>query len=334
VGDRADIDVIGIGNALVDVLCQESEGFLLSHGLVKGTMQLINEAGARRLYEAMGPGIEMSGGSAANTIVGVASFGGRAHYVGKVRNDQLGDVFRHDLRSMGVEYDTPPASDGPPTGRCLIMVTPDAQRTMGTFLGASVSLGPDDIDPELIARGKILYLEGYLFDPPRAQEAFRVAASIAHERGRVVSLTLSDPFCVDRHRHAFHTLVEGYVDVLFANEAEICSLYEVHDFDAALQRVRQHCQIAALTRSARGSVIVGGDEVHVIDAHPIDTLVDTTGAGDLYAAGFLFGLSRGFDLAACGRLGSVAAAEVISHVGARPQVPLAKLMDAALGSTR
>jgi sugar/nucleoside kinase (ribokinase family) len=334
VRDRGDIDVIGIGNALVDVLCHESEGFLLSHGLVKGTMQLINEAGARRLYEAMGPGVEMSGGSAANTIVGVASFGGRAHYVGKVRNDQLGDVFAHDLRSTGVEYDTPRAIDGPPTGRCLIMVTPDAQRTMGTFLGASVSLSPGDIDPELIARGKILYLEGYLFDPPRAQDAFRVAASIAHERGRVVALTLSDPFCVDRHRHAFLELVKGYVDVLFANEAEICSLYEVHDFDAALQRVRQHCQIAALTRSARGSVIVGGDEVHVIDAHPIDALVDTTGAGDLYAAGFLFGLSRGFDLASCGRLGSVAAAEVISHVGARPQVPLAKLVDAALGSTR
>jgi sugar/nucleoside kinase (ribokinase family) len=334
VRDRGDIDVIGIGNALVDVLCHESEEFLLSHGLAKGTMQLINEAGARRLYEAMGPGVEMSGGSAANTIVGVASFGGRAHYVGKVRNDQLGDVFAHDLRSTGVEYDTPPAIDGPPTGRCLIMVTPDAQRTMGTFLGASVSLSPGDIDAELIVRGKILYLEGYLFDPPRAQEAFRVAASIAHERGRVVALTLSDPFCVDRHRRAFLELVEGYVDVLFANEAEICSLYEVRDFDAALQRVRQHCQIAALTRSARGSVIVGGDEVHVIDAHPIDTLVDTTGAGDLYAAGFLFGLSRGFDLASCGRLGSVAAAEVISHVGARPQVPLAKLVDAALGSTR
>jgi len=205
---------------------------------------------------------------------------------------------------------------------------------MSTYLGACADLGPADIAPDVVVAGQITYLEGYLFDPPRAQEAFRVAASIAHDRGRVVSLTLSDPFCVDRHRRAFLALVEGHVDVLFANEAEICSLYEVHDFDAALQRVRQHCQIAALTRSARGSVIVGGDEVHVIDAHPIDTLVDTTGAGDLYAAGFLFGLSRGFDLASCGRLGSVAAAEVISHVGARPQVPLAKLVDAALGSTR
>jgi len=254
--------------------------------------------------------------------------------VGKVRDDQLGDVFAHDLRSTGVEYDTSAATEGPPTGRCLIMVTPDAQRTMGTFLGASVSLSPDDVDAELIARGKILYLEGYLFDPPQAQEAFRVAARIAHERGSVVSLTLSDPFCVGRHRRAFLELVEGHVDVLFANEAEICSLYEVGDFDAALQRVRRHCDIAALTRSARGSVIVGRDEVHVIDAHPIDTLVDTTGAGDLYAAGFLFGLSRGLDLASCGRLGSVAAAEVISHVGARPQIPLAKLVDTALGSTR
>src|SRR5258705_1807557 len=328
------LDVVGIGNAMVDVLSHADEALVARQGLVKGTMQLVDEVRARALYDAMGPGVEMSGGSAANTIVGVASFGGRAHYVRKVRNDQLGDVFAHDLRSTGVEYDTPPATDGQPTGRCLIMVTPDAQRTMGTFLGASVSLSPDDIDADLIARGKILYLEGYLFDPPRAQDAFRVAASIAHERGRVVSLTLSDPFCVDRHRHAFLELVKGYVDVLFANEAEICSLYEVHDFDAALQHARQHCQIAALTRSARGSVIVGGDEVHVIDAHPIEALVDTTGAGDLYAAGFLFGLSRGLDLASCGRVRSAAAVQVISPVGATLQRPLAKLVDAALGSTR
>ena len=332
--DRDEIDVVGIGNALVDVLSHEGEAFLARQGMVKGTMQLIDEAGARRLYDAMGPGIEMSGGSAANTIVGVASFGGRAHYVGKVRNDQLGEVFAHDLRSTGVEYDTPAATSGPSTGRCLIVVTPDAQRTMGTFLGASVQLSPADVDAELIARGKILYLEGYLFDPPQAQEAFRAAARIAHERGRTVSLTLSDPFCVERHRRAFLELVEGHVDVLFANEAEICSLYQVDAFDAAVQRVRRHCAIAVLTRSARGSVVVSGEQLHVIDAHPIDALVDTTGAGDLYAAGFLFGLSRGLDLASCGRLGSAAAAEVISHVGARPQIPLAKLVDAALGSTR
>jgi sugar/nucleoside kinase (ribokinase family) len=325
-----DIDVVGVGNALVDVLSHESDEFLRRHRLVKGTMQLIDEGRARDLYGAMGPSVEVSGGSAANTIVGVASFGGRAHYVGKVRDDQLGEVFAHDLRSTGVGYDTPAARRGPSTGRCLIMVTPDAQRTMNTFLGASVDLGPDDIDPDLITRARILYLEGYLFDPPQAQEAFRVAAGIARAAGRLVALTLSDPFCVDRHRDAFRALVEGYVDVLFANEAEIRSLYEVDDFDAALQRVRWQTRIAALTRSARGSVVVAEDEVHVIDACPIDRLVDTTGAGDLYASGFLFGLSRDLDVATCGRLGSLAAAEVISHVGARPMTPLARLAGARL----
>jgi sugar/nucleoside kinase (ribokinase family) len=317
--------VIGIGNALVDVLSHEDEVFLERHGLVKGTMHLVDEARARQLYEAMGPGIEVSGGSAANTIVGVASFGGHAHYVGKVRNDQLGEVFSHDLRSVGVRYTTPMATSGPSTGRCLIVVTADAQRTMNTYLGASTQLGPADVDGRLVVRGRILYLEGYLFDPPAAQEAFRVAADIAHGAGRKVALTLSDPFCVDRHRAAFVELVQGHVDVLFANEMEICALYQVNDFDAAVARVREHCDIAALTRSERGSVIVAGDEVHVVDVHPVDTVVDTTGAGDLYAAGFLFGLSRGMDLATCGRLGALAAAEVISHVGARPLKPLGEL---------
>ena len=327
-----EIDVIGVGNALVDVLSHESDEFLRRHRLAKGTMQLIDEARARALYDAMGPAIEISGGSAANTIVGVASFGGRAHYVGKVCDDQLGEVFAHDLRSTGVGYDTPVATGGPATGRCLIMVTPDAQRTMNTFLGASVHLGPGDIDVDLIARGRILYLEGYLFDPPQAQEAFRMAAGCARAAERLVALTLSDPFCVDRHRGAFRALVDRYVDVLFANEAEICSLYETDDFDAALRQVRrQRGRISVLTRSARGSVVVGGDEIHVIEAHPIGELVDTTGAGDLYAAGFLFGLSRDFDLASCGRLGSLAAAEVISHVGARPLTPLAELAGDLLG---
>jgi sugar/nucleoside kinase (ribokinase family) len=276
----------------------------------------------------MGPGVEISGGSAANTIVGVASFGGRAHYVGKVRDDQLGEVFAHDLRATGVAFTTPPAKDGPPTGRCLILITPDAQRTMSTFLGASVHLGPADIDAGLIARGRVLYLEGYLFDPPEAQEAFRVAAGLAHAAGRKVSLTLSDPFCVERHRAAFLDLLEHHVDILFANEAEIRALYQVEDFDQALQRVRGHCEVAALTRGARGSVVVAGDAVHVIDAHPVSALVDTTGAGDLYAAGFLHGWSRGRDAATCGRLGSLAAAEVITHVGARPMVPLSSLAGA------
>jgi sugar/nucleoside kinase (ribokinase family) len=326
-----ELDVIGIGNALVDVLSHEDEAFLERHGLVKGTMHLIDEARARQLYDAMGPGIEVSGGSAANTIVGVASFGGRAHYVGKVRNDQLGDVFSHDLRSVGVRYTTPTATSGPSTGRCLIVVTSDAQRTMNTYLGASTQLGPADVDARLVARGRILYLEGYLFDPPAAQEAFRVAADVAHGAGRKVALTLSDPFCVDRHRAAFVDLVQRHVDVLFANEMEICALYQVNEFETAVERVRDHCGIAALTRSERGSVIVAGDEVHVVDVHRVDTVVDTTGAGDLYASGVLFGLSRGMPLATCGRLGALAAAEVISHVGARPLKPLGELAGALLG---
>jgi len=264
------LDVIGIGNAMVDVLSQADEDLITRQGLAKGTMRLVDEAQAQALYEAMGPGVEMSGGSAANTVVGVASFGGRAHYVGKVRDDQLGDVFGHDLRATGVGYDTPRATSGPPTGRCLILVTPDAQRTMSTFLGASVRLGPADVDRALITRGKILYLEGYLFDPPDAQEAFRAAAAIAHAAGRKVALTLSDPFCVERHRAAFLDLVQHHVDILFANEAEICALYQVRDFDAAVSHVRGHCELAALTRSAKGSVLVQGNRLHVVQAHPVD----------------------------------------------------------------
>jgi sugar/nucleoside kinase (ribokinase family) len=330
VAEPGELDVIGIGNALVDILSHADDALLARQGLVKGTMHLVDEARAHDLYEAMGPGVEMSGGSAANTVVGVASFGGRAHYVGKVRDDQLGEVFGHDLRATGVGYDTPRAVSGPPTGRCLILVTPDAQRTMSTFLGASVRLGPRDVDERLIARGKILYLEGYLFDPPEAQEAFRTAAAIAHRAGRKVALTLSDPFCVGRHRDAFLDLVEHHVDILFANEAEIGALYQVDDFDVALARVRGHCEVAALTRSAKGSVLVGDGRVHAVDADPVDAVVDTTGAGDLYAAGVLYGLSQGLDLPTCGRLGSLAAAEVITHVGARPMVPLAQLAGARL----
>jgi sugar/nucleoside kinase (ribokinase family) len=321
----AELDVVGIGNALVDVLSRESDAFLAAQRLTKGAMQLVDEARSRELYAAMGPAVEVSGGSAANTIVGVASFGGRAHYIGKVRDDQLGDVFCHDLRAVGVGFTTAPTTSGPATGRCLIVVTPDAQRTLSTCLGASVLLGPADVDKDLIESATIIYLEGYLFDPPEAQQAFQVAAGIAHAAGRRVALTLSDPFCVSRHRAAFRELVERHVDVLFANEAEIRALYEVADFDDALQQVRRHCAVAALTRSERGSVVVAGSEVHVVDARRLGAVVDTTGAGDLYAAGFLFGLSRGRDLATCGRLGSLAAAEVISHVGARPVASLARL---------
>lgn len=330
--ESTELDVLGIGNALVDVLSHASDEMVTGLGLVKGTMSLIDEARARELYQATGPGVEISGGSAANTIVGVASFGGRGQYVGKVRNDQLGEVFGHDLRSTGVLYDTPSATDGPATGRCLILVTPDAQRTMGTFLGASVHLGKADINVRLIARARIIYLEGYLFDPTNAQEAFRAAATLAHAAGRKVALTLSDPFCVDRHRSAFLELVQHHVDILFANEAEICALYQVSDFDAALEQVLGHCEVAALTRSAKGSVLVGNGETHTIDAHPVQGgVVDTTGAGDLYASGVLYGLSRGFDLATCGRLGALAAAEIISHVGARPMVPLAGLAGSVIG---
>jgi len=323
--ESRDIDVVAIGNALVDVITHENDDFLAEFGLAKGTMHLIDETRAQSLYDAMGPGIQISGGAAANTAVGVASFGGSAHYVGKVRDDDLGDAFGEDLRSTGVGYDTAALATGPSTGRCLILVTPDAQRTMNTFLGASVVLCPDDIDKALIARGAILFLEGYLFDPPDAQEAFRVAAQMSHAAGRRVALSLCDPFCVDRHREAFRELVQHHVDVLFANESEICSLYEVDDFDTALERVRGECEIAALTRGERGSLIVTRDEVHMVDRVTVEQLVDTTGAGDLYAAGFLYGLSHGRDLPSCGRLGSLAAAEVISHVGARPATSLAEI---------
>ena len=325
------LDVVAIGNALVDVLSHESHQFLADHHLTSGAMELIDTERAEHLYGAMGPAVEISGGSAANTLVGVTSLGGSAAFIGRVADDDLGTVFGHDIRAAGVEFVAKPAVDGEPSGRCLIMVTPDAQRTMSTFLGASVRLGPADVDRGLIARGKILYLEGYLFDPPEAQEAFRAAAAVAHGAGRKVALTLSDPFCVERHRAAFLDLVEHHVDILFANELEICALYQVPDFDAALPRVRGHCDLAALTRSAKGSVLVNGKVVHAIPAHPVATVVDTTGAGDLYAAGVLYGLSQGLDLPTCGRLGSLAAAEVIAHVGARPMVPLIDLAASVLG---
>ncbi len=318
-------DVLAIGNALVDVIVHADDALLQVHGMAKGAMTLIDEERAHALYGLMPPAVEISGGSAGNTIAGVASLGGRAAYIGKVSDDQLGEVFRHDIRAAGVTYDVAPAAGGSSTGRCLIFVTPDAQRTMNTYLGASSTLGPGDVDEALVALARITYLEGYLWDPPSAKEAFLKAARIAHEAGRKVALTLSDAFCVDRYRESCLDLGEHHVDVLFANEAEILSLYQVSSFDDALQRVRGHCEIAALTRSAKGSVIAGGDEVHVIDAAPA-RVVDTTGAGDAYAAGFLFGLTSGRDLAACGRIGAITAAEVISHAGARPETRLADLV--------
>lgn len=327
----AELDVIGIGNALVDVISHEDDGFVDRLGVPKGAMTLIDEQRATEIYDSMGAAIEISGGSAANTIVGVAALGGVSRYIGKVRNDQLGAVFAHDIRATGVHYDVAAATSGPSTGCCLVVVTPDAQRTMNTYLGASVHLDPGDIDAAAIRSAKVLYLEGYLFDPPEAQEAFRLAAGHANDAGRAVALTLSDGFCVDRHRAAFLEMVEHHVDILFANEDEILSLYQTDSFDEAAQRVRRHGAIAALTRSEKGSVIVTEDDLIEVAAQPIDELVDTTGAGDLYAAGFLFGYSRGLDLAVCGELGSMAAAEIISHVGARPQADLAELAAGLLG---
>jgi sugar/nucleoside kinase (ribokinase family) len=324
-------DVIGIGNAIVDVISHSDDGFLRDNGLNKGTMTLIDAAQAEHLYGLMGAGIETSGGSAANTMAGLAALGGRGAFIGKVRNDQLGGIFRHDISALGVAFDSASAAAGPPTARCLIFVTPDAQRTMQTFLGVSAELGPEDIDEEVIAAGAVTYLEGYLWDPPAAKDAFQKAAAIAHKHGNMVALSLSDPFCVDRHRVDFLDLVESHVDILFANEAEIMSLYQVDDFDSALLHVTGHCQVAALTRSEKGAVIVSGEEVHVIDAVPVAKVVDTTGAGDLFAAGFLYGLTQGRDLHDCGRLGAICAAEVIAHYGARPEADLADLAAPVLG---
>jgi sugar/nucleoside kinase (ribokinase family) len=323
--------VIGIGNAIVDVIAQADDAFIAQRKLDKGGMRLIDAAEAEALYAAMGPGTEMSGGSCANTMVGVALLGGAAGYVGRVRDDQLGAVFAHDLRAAGVRFTARPAQDGPPTARCLILVTQDAQRTMNTYLGACIHLQPGDIDAEEIARGEVLYIEGYLWDQPPAKQACRKAMEIAADNGREVALTLSDSFCVDRWRGEFRELVAGPVDILFANESELLSLYQVTDFDVALQRVRQDCRIACLTRSEKGSVIVRGEEVHVIDAMRLGPVVDTTGAGDLYAAGFLYGYRQTGDLALSGRIASLAAGEVISHVGARPQRDLKALLREKLG---
>ncbi len=324
------IDVLGIGNAIVDVLTHAEDGFLVAQGLAKGAMTLIDGARAEELYSLMGPGVEVSGGSAANTLAGVASLGGRGAFIGKVRNDQLGGIFRHDIRAAGVTFDTPAATDGPPTARCLIFVTPDAQRTMGTYLGASAELGPEDVDASVIRAAKVTYLEGYLWDAPAAKEAFLDAALVAHAAEKKVALSLSDPFCVERHRESFVELIGGHVDLLFANEVEICSLFQVENFDEALQMTRDHCEVAALTRSEKGSVILSDSEVHVVDAAPVARVVDTTGAGDLYAAGFLYGYTQGRNLYDCGRIGAAAAAEVISHFGARPETPLAELTAASM----
>ena len=325
------LDVVGIGNAIVDVISRAEDSFLNDQALAKGAMILIDAEQSEALYDAMGVGIEASGGSAANTMVGLALMGGAAGYIGKIKKDTLGEVFRHDINAAGVRFETTPAIDGTPTARCLILVTDDAQRTMNTYLGACIELGPEDIDEDSIADAKVTYMEGYLWDPPGAKQAFRKAQKIAHAHGRRVSLTLSDSFCVDRYRDEFRDLVENHVDILFANEDEILSLYQLSDFDEALQLVAKHCEIAALTRSEKGSVVVGGGEIHVIDAAPVAQLTDTTGAGDLYAAGFLYGYTHDFDLARCGRLGALAASEIISHFGAKPETDIAQFVAASAG---
>jgi len=318
-------DVLGVGNAIVDVLTHADDLFLQKNELTKGAMTLIDAGRAESLHAKMTDTIECSGGSAGNTMAGIASFGGRAGYIGKVKDDRLGRVFADDIRQVGVGFDTSPSSDGPPTGRCLVLVTPDAQRTMQTFLGASATLTPDDIDQDAISAAQIIYLEGYLWDPPPAKEAFIKAAGIAHGAGRQVALSLSDSFCVDRHREEFRRLIEEHVDIVFANEDEIRSLYQTSDFEEAVEALQGNCDVAAVTRGASGSVILAPDERLAVEAVTLGEVVDTTGAGDLFAAGFLFGLTRSRSLAESGRLGALAAAEIIRHFGARPEVRLADL---------
>jgi sugar/nucleoside kinase (ribokinase family) len=321
-------DVLGIGNAIVDVLAKTEDDFLVRQNMRKGGMQLIDERRADAIYDAMGPAVEISGGSAANTTVGVASFGARAAFVGKVRDDQLGRVFAHDIRAAGVVFETAPASDGPSTARSYILVTSDGERTMNTFLGAAQDLHPNDIDPDAIAATEIVYLEGYLWDPPRAKEAFLKAATIAHDAGRLVALTLSDAFCVDRYRAEFLNLIrDRTVDIVFANEHELHSLYETADFDTAVNALRADARLAVVTRSEKGCLVVTREQTDAVRAAPIERIVDATGAGDLFAAGFLVGLSRGADHRTAAQLGGLAAAEVIQHIGARPQTSLKALAE-------
>jgi len=322
----AKYDVLGIGNALFDVLVKTDEAFLAKHGMVKGSMCLIDEARAASIYKDMGPATEVSGGSAANTIVGVANFGARAAYIGKVKDDQIGKLYAHDIRAAGVAFGTKPAVDGPATGCSYILVTPDGERTMNTYLGAAQDLSPADIDPAEIAASRIVYLEGYLWDPKDAKDAFVKAAKIAHDARRKVALTLSDAFCVDRFRDEFLSLMRnGTVDIVFANESELHSLYATSDFDAAIKQLRSDVNLGVVTRSEKGCVVASQSELVTVPASTVAEVTDTTGAGDLFAAGFLFGLARELPYQAAGKLGALAAAEIIQHIGARPQVSLKEL---------
>ena len=320
-----EFDVLTIGNALVDVIARVDEAFVARENLVKGSMNLIEETRAEELYAHMGPAAETSGGSAGNTAAGVASFGGRAAYFGKVRDDQLGSIFAHDMKAIGVHFATLKATQGPATARSFILVTPDGERTMNTYLGACVNLTPADVEAHVVEAAKVTYMEGYLYDKPEAKLAFREAAKIARDAGRLTAITLSDSFCVERHRADFLDLIKSNIDIVFANESEITSLYQTHNFDGAATAIARDCPLAVLTRGELGCVVVKGSERIVVPAFPIAELVDATGAGDLFASGFLFGHTRAKPLRQCATLGALAAAEVISHIGPRPEVNLAKL---------
>jgi len=320
------IDVLGIGNALVDVISEEADELVVRLGMVKGSMDLIDETRMAELYDAMGPAVETSGGSAANTMAGLASLGVSAHFIGRVRDDLLGRVFKHDITAIGVGFSGRPVLDGPASGCCLIVVTPDAERTMNTFLGASSLLGVEDLDHDAIASAKVIYLEGYLFDREEAKAAFREASDVAHAAGRAVALSLSDTFCVDRHRDAFTELIRSGVDVLFANESEIEALTGNSDIEAAAAQIAEDVAVVVVTRGPAGAIVYSDGTALTVSAIPVDDLVDTTGAGDQFAAGFLAGWTRDLPLERCAQMGSVAAAEVISHIGPRPHTNLTSLM--------
>lgn len=323
------LGVVAVGNALVDVLSQVDDAFVQEQQIEKGVMTLVDELRAVELYAQMPAGIESSGGSAGNTMAGFASFGGKGGFIAKVADDELGKIFQNDLRNLGIQFDTQPLAIGAKTGRCLVLVTPDAQRTMNTFLGASVELNADDVDENLISNAQVTYLEGYLFDKEQAKQAFIKAAETAHNAGHRVALTLSDPFCVDRHRSDFLRLVEGHVDILFANEEEIKSLFMQENFEDAMSAVSKHVEIAALTRGEKGAVILNDGKQITIDAAPVENVIDTTGAGDQFAAGFLYGFTEGKDVETAGKLGALAAAEVIGHMGPRPEIQYAELITKA-----
>ena len=313
-------DVLCIGNAIVDIIAHSDERFLVENGIIKGAMNLIDAERAELLYTRMGPALEASGGSAGNTAAGIASFGGRAAFAGKVCDDHLGGVYAHDIRALGVAFDTAPLAGAPPTARCMIFVTPDGERSMNTYLGASIEFGPPDVEAGQASDSRVVYFEGYLWDPPRAKQAIREAARLAHAAGHEVAMTLSDSFCVDRYRGEFLDLMRsGTVDIVLANDHELRALYQTASFETALEALRGDCRLAAVTCSEKGSVIIGGDDTVKVAAMPIDELVDTTGAGDLYAAGFLFGYTQGRPLEDCGKLGSLAASLVIQQIGPRPR---------------